>query len=370
MQKVSAASKSGIGELLARGVEEAIFPGAVLLAAQGGRIVVFEAAGYRILSPQPSPMRKDTVFDLASLTKPLATALSIMMLVGDGKIDLDEPIADLLHEDIPPDKRELTPRLLLSHRGGFPEWEPFYLDLAGIEPARRKTVLRQRLLSEPLIYSPKERSLYSDLGFMLLEWIIERSCGSAFPGFLGTRLYGPLSLRRTFLYQGASLPLLSADQFAATEFCPWRKKTMLGEVHDENAYALGGYSGHAGLFGNAEEVLFLLELLRQHFYNLRDDFLRPEVVKEFFLPQGLVKGSTWALGWDTPSPEGSSCGSYFSPTSVGHLGFTGASVWMDLEKDVTVILLTNRVHLGRGNDKIREFRPRIHDRVMEYLGKA
>lgn len=371
MQKASCTNKKGdVDELLSRGVEKGVFPGAVLLAAQGGEIVYCESAGYRVLSPRPSPMRKNTVFDLASLTKPLATVLSIMSLVGDGNINLDEPLADLLQEDIPSDKRGLTPRLLLSHCGGFPDWRPFYFDLAGIELIRRKTVLRRRLLSEPLIYSPKGKCIYSDLDFMLLEWIIEKSSGSTFPEFLRSLFYEPLSLRRTFLYQEASPPLLPADQFAATEFCPWRKRWVLGEVHDENAYVLGGYSGHAGLFGDAQEVFFLLELLRGHFYSLRDDFLRPEVVKEFFQPQGLVKGSTWALGWDTPSPGGSSCGSYFSPTSVGHLGFTGTSVWMDLEKDVTVVLLTNRVHLGRRNDKIREFRPRIHDKVMEYLGKA
>ncbi|MBU1964673.1 MAG: serine hydrolase [Proteobacteria bacterium] len=167
------------------------------------------------------------------------------------------------------------------------------------------------------------------------------------------------------------MPGTSADQFAPTEFCPWRKRVIQGEVHDENAYSVGGYSGHAGLFSRACDLFTLTEMLIGHYYGKRDDFLKPETVRTFFSRQKLVKDSTWALGWDTPSPCNSSAGDSFSRESVGHLGFTGTSVWIDLHRKILVIFLTNRVHPTRTNRKIREFRPALHNLIMNYflLGK-
>jgi len=140
------------------------------------------------------------------------------------------------------------------------------------------------------------------------------------------------------------------------------------ELHDENAYALGGYSGHAGLFGIAEEIYAIANILREHYYGKREDFFKPETVRTFFVRQSLVCNSTWALGWDTPSSDNSSAGNYFSQNSVGHLGFTGTSIWIDLDKDVVVIFLTNRIHPTRNNKKIKEMRPRLHNLIMEELG--
>ena len=145
------------------------------------------------------------------------------------------------------------------------------------------------------------------------------------------------------------------------------KKVIQGEVHDENAFSLGGYSGHAGLFGVAEEVYQIVNLLREHYLGKRDDYFRPSTIREFFTKQNIAKDCTWVLGWDTPSAKDSSSGKYFSPNSVGHLGFTGTSIWMDLDKDVFVILLTNRIHPTRENEKIRAFRPKLHDLIMEEL---
>ena len=171
----------------------------------------------------------------------------------------------------------------------------------------------------------------------------------------------------TFFIEGNHQRRVPEHSFASTEDCPWRNKVIQGEVHDENAHALGGYSGHAGLFGTVDEVYGIVNLLRGHYLGERQDYLRPETVRDFFARQDRVKGSTWALGWDTPSPEGSSSGRFFSKNSVGHLGFTGTSVWMDLERDAIVILLTNRIHPTRANMRIREFRPKLHDLIMEEL---
>jgi CubicO group peptidase (beta-lactamase class C family) len=187
------------------------------------------------------------------------------------------------------------------------------------------------------------------------------------PQYVEQHFYRPLSLQKTFFIEGNRQDQYSPHDFAPTEECPWRTKVIQGEVHDENAHALGGYSGHAGLFGTAEEVYEIVTLLREHYLGIRQDYLNPEMVRTFFTRQTRAEGSTWALGWDTPSLKDSSSGRFFSENSVGHLGFTGTSVWMDLEKDVVVILLTNRIHPTRDNEKIKTFRPELHDTVMKDL---
>jgi CubicO group peptidase (beta-lactamase class C family) len=362
--------KEPIKGLLLEGIKEGVFPGAVLLASHKGSIVFLEEAGYCSSTPRSDPIRKHTIFDLASLTKPLATTLAIMKLVDQDNLYLDQRLESLLPCDLPKEKRTLTPRLLLSHCAGFADWRPFYLELERLENDKRKEWLRECLLNMPLVYRPGKETLYSDLGFMLLEWVVEERAGMPLPMYLEQHFYGPLSMKNTFFSGIVPHAGFTQDQFAATEDCPWRNKIISGYAHDENAYALGGYSGHAGLFGTAGDVYTLVNLLRTHCLGERSDYLRPETVRMFFTRQDLVKGSTWALGWDTPSPKDSSSGTYFSLKSVGHLGFTGTSVWMDLDKDIIVIFLTNRVHPTRNNEKIREFRPRIHDLVMEELGET
>jgi CubicO group peptidase (beta-lactamase class C family) len=357
-----------ITEFLEEGVKGEVYPGAVLLVSQAGKILFFQVAGIRSLTPKGMPMGRDTIFDLASLTKPLATSLAVMKLVESGSVDLDQPLQDLLPVIVPKDKRTVTPRFLLCHSAGFAEWKPFYLELQNLRTHERKPALRERLLSLPLIYPPGKGVMYSDLGYMMLEWVIESTAGMAMALFLNQHFYGPLSLKKTFFSSVPRPPTLPEDQFAATEKCPWRQRVVVGEVHDENAYALGGYSGQAGLFGVAREVWILVELLRAHFKGEREDVLTPQTVRTFFSRQDRVRESTWALGWDTPSPDGSSSGRYFSESSVGHLGFTGTSVWMDLDRDLIVVFLTNRVHPTRENEKIKDFRPALHDRIARELG--
>jgi len=362
--------KDRLNTLLTEGIREGVYPGAVLIVARGDEIALFQEAGHCSLSPHAASMYKETIFDLASLTKPLSTTLAIMKLVDEGEIDLDQTLESLLPRDMPKDKRTLTPRLLLNHCAGFVDWKPFYLELDDVRLEKRKDILRERILNMPLAYQAGKESLYSDLGFMILEWVIEESAGMPLPLYLEQHFYNSLLLENTFFSSNIRPAGFTEDQFAATEDCPWRKKNVVGYVHDENAYALGGYSGHAGLFGTAGDVYALVNLLRGHYRGERKDYLRRETVKEFFTRQDLVKGSTWALGWDTPSPQDSTSGKYFSSISVGHLGFTGTSVWMDLDRDVIVVFLTNRIHPTRNNEKIKAFRPRLHDLVMEEMGKT
>jgi len=369
-----------IRELIAQAASNGVFPGAVFIVALKGRIVFHEAFGHRSIVPEKVPMNRDTVFDLASLTKPLATTLCIMKLVNEEKTLLDQYLAETLPNATLADKGALTLRLLLTHSAGLIDWRPFYEKLMDHPLEDRKKLLREWIIEEPFAYEPGKGNLYSDLGFMLLEWVIEEKTGETLPEFAEKYFYGPLGLKRTF-FRGTSeggnsrrnppQPPFSKggrEKFAATEDCPWREKVLQGEVHDDNAWALGGYSAHAGLFGTAKEVYIVANMLREHYLGTRRDFFKPETVREFFRRQNIVEGSDWALGWDTRAIEGSSAGKHFSRDSVGHTGFTGTSIWMDPEKDVIAVLLTNRVHPRRDNDSIKQFRPVFHDSVMEDLG--
>ena len=365
---------SKLGDVIGKGVEEGVFPGAVALVAREGEIIFLEAYGSRAILPEPLPMTKKTIFDLASLTKPLATALVVMQLVDKGKIGLDRKISGFLPHASLGDKGDLTPRLLLSHSAGLADWKPFYEKLCDHPMRDRKRMLRQWIVEEPFAYEPGRGSLYSDLGFMLLEWIIEERAGENLADIVREHFYQPLGTRRTLFIPSEGSRLRSPvgkggeEEFAATEDCPWRGRVLQGEVHDDNAWALGGYSGLAGLFSTCEEVFTIVNMLREHYRGTRADFFKPETVREFWRRQDLVPGSDWALGWDTRALKGSSAGKYFSRDSVGHTGYTGTSIWMDLEKDVLVIFLSNRVHPTRNNEKIKLFRPVLHDAVMVALG--
>jgi len=357
-----------IKDLLKRGLKENVYPGAVLLAARGEDIVIFHNVGNRALIPEPLPMEKETIFDLASLTKPLGTTLAIMKLVDEGLLGLDIAISSLIKPFPWKDKVNLTPRLLLGHSASLVDWKPFYLELMNYPMEERKPALRRLIMEEPLSGEPKTVSRYSDLGFMLLEWIIEIITGQDLSSFLNSTFYHPFGLENLYLDQITTDPPEKKEVYAATEYCPWRAETIQGHVHDENAYALGGYSGHAGLFGTAPDIFILTTELVKIYHGYRSEPVKSETVRTFFSRQGVVPESSYALGWDTPSEKNSSSGNYFSSSSVGHTGFTGTSVWIDLEKNITVIFLTNRIHPNRSNEKIKDFRPKLHNLIMREFG--
>jgi serine-type D-Ala-D-Ala carboxypeptidase len=362
--------KSQIGKTIHKhletAVEEGVFPGAVLLAAVRGEIVCLTGAGFKCLEPDRESIEIDTVFDLASLTKPLATAIAMMKLVDERRLDLDEPVHRILDLPLDPGRKEVTSRMLLGHCGGFPAWEPFYRRLALVEPAARRPLLRTLLWKLPQAYPPGTKCLYSDPGYMLLEWVIEKAAGLSLTDISNAH-YRSLQLERTYLGQTAKPKELSKTQFAATERCPWRKRVVRGDVHDENAYVLDGWSGHAGLFGTAAEVYVLARHVVDSYFGKRDGWITPGTARRFLSLGSSRCPGTYALGWDTPTPGGSSSGSFFSRATVGHLGFTGTSLWIDLERDVAIVLLTNRVHPTRTNEKIRVFRPFIHDAVFKEI---
>jgi CubicO group peptidase (beta-lactamase class C family) len=366
---------------LDQAVAEGVFPGAVLAVQHGGRPVVYFSTGRLATVPQGPSVTPSTTYDLASLTKPLATVTSLAILIQNGRCRLDDRVADHLPTCADTSIGSATLRHLLTHASGLPGWRGYYerLSADGRIPAsnEERVVAKQSMLSliqsEALVYERGTRSLYSDLGFMLLGFVIEQSSGQSLNAFFQDRIVAFLKgVQLGFVFQEGLQEFLQrmTEQeggVAPTEVDPWRGRLLRGEVHDENAAALGGEAGHAGLFGTAAAVLAITDVWMRAYHG-RPALLAPDLVREFTRRQNQAGPSSWALGWDTPSVP-SSAGRHFSAGSFGHLGYSGTSIWVDPEQELAVVLLSNRVHPTRKNEAIREFRPLIHDLVYrEFVG--
>jgi serine-type D-Ala-D-Ala carboxypeptidase len=362
-----------IAKAMHAAVDGGVFPGAVLHVRLRGQIVYHQAFGNAALIPAREPARPETIYDLASLTKPLATVTAVLRLVQDGRLSVDDPVQRHVEELKGSVLGEATIFHLLTHSSGLPAWRPLYERIA--EEDRRApglmgspgavklalSLIKQESLEAP----PGVRSLYSDLGFILLGVLVERVSGSTLAAYCQRSVFEPMRAALFFLGpQGASLP--DTTLVAPTENDPWRGRLLRAEVHDENAYALGGVAGHAGLFGTAAAV----SAVTSHWldsYAGRSRVLSPDLVQRFVARQTGIAGSSWALGWDTPSAPSSS-GSRFAASSFGHLGYAGTSAWVDPTKELEVVLLSNRVHPTRRNEAIKQFRPLIHDIIYtEFL---
>ena len=362
-----------IKKLLEKGALEGVFPSAAAgiacgLGKEKKQAIIHH--GNASLYPEKRKLLKNNFFDLASLTKPLATTQAILCLIKDKKIDVDEKISSLLEKKIEGEKSNITTRHLLNHCSGFPAHREYFHILKNISGNKKNEIVENLILQEPLVYHPGAASIYSDLGFILLGRIIEKKARYTLAHYVEEKVLKPLRLEKKIFYN----PLYERKKshpitdFVPTENCPWRKKILCGEVHDDNCYTMGGVAGHSGLFGNIEGVTtyagFILDLWKGA---AEHPNLKKEDLVSFLARQQQIQGSSWALGFDTPAAEESSCGSRLSPISVGHLGFTGTSFWIDPEKDVAIVLLSNRVHPNRENIKIKKFRPYFHDRIMEKL---
>jgi len=351
-----------VDALMRQAVSEGVFPGAVLLVSKEGSIVCHNAYGLADLFSRRS-MTTETIFDLASLTKPLATALAVMRLVQQGDIGTEQDLGDILPAFKKDKKSTIKVRQLLHHSSGLADYRSYYKEIEHLPIEKRKQALRKLLVIEPLIHPIGTKVVYSDLGFMILEWIVEQVSGKRLDRFVSDMIYGPLGLDRLFFVDlNAKKP---QGVFAATELCPWRKILLSGQVHDENAYVVGGIQGHAGLFGTAAAVHMLASELLSAYQGTHPNRLFQTEMVRLFLKR--LPNTDKALGFDAPTLKNSSAGSYFSANSVGHLGFTGTSFWMDLDRFITVIMLTNRVHPSRDNEAIKHFRPNLHDEVMLHM---
>jgi CubicO group peptidase (beta-lactamase class C family) len=359
--------KKDIDGLMKNAVSGNVFPGGVLLVSVGGEVVFFEAYGVENLYTG-KPVTKDTVFDLASLTKPLATTLAVMKLIQRSGLTLNQNLGSILPPFKNTDKEKIRIEHLLYHNSGLPDYRPYYKMMRNLKPGKRKDALRELLVKEPLVHPPGRQVVYSDLGFMVLCWVVETASGIRLDHFVLENIYLPLSLKALFFVPADKNP--PQVNFAATERCPWRGILLEGVVHDDNAYSAGGIEGHAGLFGNVKDVFNLLsELLASYRRESAKNLFDSELTRRFLHRN---KRTGRALGFDTPSSEDSSCGRFFSEKTVGHLGFTGTSFWMDLDRNMMVILFTNRIHPSRDNIRIKAFRPILHDAVMEnfIIGKS
>ncbi|MFO7709275.1 MAG: serine hydrolase domain-containing protein [Desulfobacterales bacterium] len=355
-----------VDRLMRQAQVDGVFPGAVLLVGAGDSVVMHAAYGVADRFAW-QPVTLNTIFDLASLTKPLATTLALMRLVQQGSLTIEQRLSELVPGFGEGDKAAITIAHLLSHTAGLPDYRPYYLELVERPPPERLSLLRARLAQERLLAVPGERVLYSDLGFMILHWVVETLCGRRLDRCVSDAIHAPLGAAESLFFIDLNRPP-SSGHMAATEQCAWRGRLIVAEVHDENAHALGGIAGHAGLFGTAEGVRRVLSELLDAYHRPQGGVLFDQRTVRRFVCR--VPGTDKCFGFDMPAPDDASCGRFFPPSSIGHLGFTGTSFWVDLERRIMVVLLTNRVHPSRANTAIRSFRPSLHDAVMRVLGAA
>ncbi|MDO8518695.1 MAG: serine hydrolase domain-containing protein [Deltaproteobacteria bacterium] len=340
-----------------RALKDGVFPSASLLVGRGPDLLWEKIYGEAL---------PETLFDIASLTKPVCTATLFMMAVREEKVKLDDEV-----------REGITIRHLLNHTSGLPAYKKYYLDYASGEEER----LVERILREPLEQKPGEKVVYSDLGYILLGDILQKTYGISLANLFSEKIAGAFEMEHTFFEENPPYPPFSKGGkeieerpphsypplkkggqggfvFAPTGHCPWRKRTIVGCVMDEHAYLLGGAAGHAGLFSTAADLrTWLLKM---------NEWKKEKILAPFFsVPKNRdLKIPFFTLGFDTPSSPSSS-GKYFSSQSLGHLGYSGCSFWWDPEADFFVICLTNRVHPSRENEKIRAFRPHLHDLIVE-----
>jgi len=365
---------------LDKAIEKQEIPGAVVLARMPREGEVLDYAWVRGLAaarPERLPMRRDTIFDLASLTKPIATTTAVMLLVEEGSICLDDPVSKTLPSFADRGKEAVTIRHLLTHSAGLKPVREFHELLIQKE---RKTGERligtregrdwilDRVLRSGLVHDPGAAAVYGDLNFMVLMALVEEVSKQPFDEFCETRIFTRLGLIDTRFFPipddgSQAAPDALRRRVAATENCAWRERIVWGEVHDPNCFAMGGVGGHAGLFSTADDVMKFAQRFLDAYHG-RNPSLPPERVREFCEKQFMPESSDWALGWDTPTQGISSSGQHFSEKSVGHLGFTGTSLWIDLERELVVVMLTNRIHQVVKRSRF-DLRPKVHDAIVE-----
>ncbi|HTL12229.1 MAG TPA: serine hydrolase domain-containing protein [Bdellovibrionota bacterium] len=365
MRALDALVAEGAAPGAVMGLWEAREPGVCRLAAVGSRRIV----------PSAQPMEERTPFDLASLTKVLATALLTARSVERGLLSWDTPVQSVLPQFS--SGSGIRIRHLLSHTSGQPAWKPFYETIRdrlgegatgtrGLEKvsiARRQSLMRELVLAVEPEAKPGAKAVYSDLAFLTLGFVLEEIWKMPLDRAVEHGVWNPLGADLRFFRVDRGVEAGRRPEYAATEDCPWRGGVLQGQVHDDNCWSAGGYGGHAGAFGDAAAVLTVAAGLHE------GAFLSHSALSRMWTRVDEPPGCERTYGWDTPSGDMPSCGRHFSPTAtVGHLGFTGTSLWIDLRAGIAVTLLSNRVHPTRENERFKPWRPRVHDALREDLG--
>lgn len=360
-----------IKQIMRRAVADKTAPSISLAFSKGDEPATHCHVGQHSFDPESQRTGDQTIYDLASLTKPLTTVSWVLRLISDGRLTLEDRLGQHL-PNLQPDVAAIPIWRLLNHTSGLPAHRRYFEGL-GASVLRTGQFARanrsiQRMLDRAQLET-REGALerYSDIGFLLLQ----RACESAAETSLEQATltlpgHGPNALH----FRPLSTPSFRPNpQYAATERCPWRNRLLQGEVHDDNCWVMGGVAGHAGLFGSlgavhrfGRKVLEVFTTGTPLDLGIDPELLRYSLKSRWMHPQG-----TRVLGWDTPSPGGSTSGRFFSRHAIGHLGFTGTSIWIDLDAQITITLLTNRVSPSRLSTGIRTFRPLIHDAVRRHL---
>jgi CubicO group peptidase (beta-lactamase class C family) len=363
-----AAGLDALDAVVRDGVAARAFPGAVLAIGRDGSLVHLRAFGRLTYDEAAAPVVPDTIYDLASLTKVVVTTTLAMVLVDEGKLDLEAKLSGFFPKFTGGAKDKVTLRHLLTHSGGLLWWARLYEELKG------QAAYLERIVAMDLTYEPGTKAVYSDLGLILLGAVVERLGGAPLAELAQARVTGPLGMKDTLYRPPAELQ----PRIAPTENDPWRGRLLRGEVHDENAFALGGVAPHAGLFGTAPDLARFAALLLDEGRGTGQRLVSRATL-ELFTGRAGVPLATRALGWDTPAnetgersstpgaPGYTAAGSLLSPRSFGHTGFTGTSLWMDPARELYVILLTNRVHPTRENNGIRAVRAQVADAAVRAL---
>ena len=342
-------------QLLEAGIAQRAFPGASVAITHQGKLVALKGIGRFTYDQGSPPVTPETIYDLASVTKVVATTAACMLLYERGVFQLEQPLVEVLPEFSGHDLRRqaITFRMMLAHSSGLPGYVRLF------ERARTRKDLIQEAMRVPLAAAPGTRHEYSDIGFILLGVALERLTKQSLDEFCHREIFSWLGLEcMAFLPPSEwkqKIPPTVDDR-------TFRRRVVQGEVHDENAWVMDGVAGHAGCFATALDVAVLADCLLY----CKRQMGQSKTVALFTCRESTPPGTSHALGWDTPSPPSQS-GKYFSASSYGHLGYTGTSLWVDPQRQLSVTLLTNRIWPDCSSQKIKQIRPAFHDAVVEAL---
>jgi beta-N-acetylhexosaminidase len=345
---------SEVDQMMESALSDSVFPGAVLLFGKDSHVMYNKAFGNFTYDKNSTETRTNSIFDLASVSKVVATTSAAMILLEEGKLNLDEKVITYLPEFNNNGKENVTIRNLLVHNSGLTAYKKYYDEISAAKE------LINDIMASILNNPPGEKFVYSDLGMITLQKVIEKISEQPLDDFLKDNLFDRLGMNKTMYNPSKELK----NSCVPTELDDyWRNRLLQGEVHDERAHMLNGVAGHAGLFSTSEDLSkFVLMLLNQGKFE-NQQIIDPKIIDEWTTKQS--EQSDRALGWDTKSTEGySSAGTKFSERSFGHTGYTGTSIWVDKETKLFVILLSNRVHPTRANRKITKLRPILHDAIF------
>ncbi len=353
-------SKKSITSLAKSAIADGIFPGIEILCAKGDRILLHKAYGQMDSHKASQDLQTDSLFDLASLTKPLATAAAIVHLSDCGLVNLNNPASLYINEFKKTEKADISISQLLTHTAGFPDWTALY------EPDFDEKVAWKKLNQVPLAYKPGSTVIYSCLGYIVLSEIVRRISEMTLADYCHSNIYKPLGLNNLLFN-----PDPERGNIVPTAYCPLRKKQLRGQVHDENAFAFAGEGGNAGLFGTASAIYTYCRMLLSSGKLNDKQIFSTTAVNSFLANQNHSFLAPRTYGWDMH--DGSeiymSCGKLMPVGSIGHLGFTGTSIWMDPDSQIMIILLSNRVNLTRDDNipLMRSFRPKMHTLLLSTL---